>query len=227
MTKSEVKDIIEWDIVNWSNTIDYWSKNIDLKSGVFQCLELGSNKGGLSLWLALNGHSVVCSDLESPEKLASVLHEKYHMQDNIQYESIDATQIPYTNAFDIIIFKSILGGVSRNNKNEFKKKAIDSIYAALKPGGVLLFAENIEGSAMHKFFRKKFVSWGKDWNYLEITELDGLFASYKNFQYTTVGFLGAFGRNERQRTFLGNLDQIFAKFVPENKRYILAGIAEK
>ncbi|MBA3705554.1 MAG: methyltransferase domain-containing protein [Bacteroidetes bacterium] len=227
MTKDIVNDIIDWDITNWSKTIDYWSRNIDFKDKNFKCLELGGRKGGLSLWLAIDGHNVICSDLEPPEKYALELHRKYEVQKKISYQSIDATKIPYDNFFDIIVFKSILGGISRNNRNELKKKTIDEIHKALKPAGVLLFAENIEGSFMHKFLRKKFVSWGNEWNYLKINELDELFSSYKSVKYITVGFFGAFGRSKKQRNVLGKFDRLFERIVPRNKRYILIGIAEK
>ena len=33
----------------------------------------------------------------------------------IIYQDIDATNIPYENYFDIIVFKSIIGGIGRNN----------------------------------------------------------------------------------------------------------------
>lgn len=226
-TSETLKDIITWDIVNWSKALDYWTKNVNLKEKNLRCLELGGRNGGLSLWLALNENSVLCSDLESPEKFAFELHKKYKCNTRINYQSIDATKIPFDNYFDIITFKSILGGISRNNENELKKKTIDEIYKALKPGGKLLFAENIEASFIHKFFRHKFVNWGSEWNYLKYNEIESLFSSYKSIKYTTVGFWGAFGRNETQRIILGYFDKIFEKLVPISMRYVTIGIAEK
>ena len=68
---------------------------------------------------------------------------------------------------------------------------------------------------------------GGEWNYLKINEIENDFVSFKNVQFITVGFLGAFGRNEKQRTILGKLDKFFEHLVPKRKRYILIGIAKK
>ena len=61
----------------------------------YKCLELGARQGGLSLWLALKGNSVVCSDISystQPHELqkAKDLHKKYNCEDRISCESIDA-----------------------------------------------------------------------------------------------------------------------------------------
>lgn len=226
MDKQILHDIIGWDIVNWSKALTYWEQHTELNKGQLTCLELGGREGGLSLWLALKGHKVICSDLQSPKKNASEIHRNYDCKSPIGYEAIDATNIPYENKFDVVTFKSILGGISGRN-NDLKKKTINEIWKALKPGGVLLFAENIESSFLHRFLRKKFVEWGKDWNYLKFDELSDVFSSFTSIDYITVGFLGAFGRSEKQRTFLGKLDRAFEKLIPLKKRYILIGVARK
>jgi SAM-dependent methyltransferase len=227
MSPEILKDIVDWDVVNWSKAIEYWEKTIDLKDKNLCCLELGGNKGGLSLWFALQGNNVICSDLNSPEADASALHQKYQTGTKITYEAIDASNIPYTDHFDVIAFKSILGGISRNGNNELKKTCIDQIHRALNKNGVLLFAENLEGSWLHKILRKRFVSWGKEWNYLPFSEIPVLFSAFKKISYVTVGFWGAFGRTEKQRFVLGKLDRIMEQITPSSKRYIVIGIAEK
>jgi len=227
LKEKDLKDIIGWDITNWSKAIDHWESELRFENQKYNCLELGGQKGGLSLWLALKGNNVICSDLDSPETRAFEIHKKYACKNLIQYQAIDAKNIPYEDHFDIIAFKSILGGISRNGKDEIKQKTINEIHKALKPGGVLLFAENIESSFLHRFLRKQFVTWGKDWNYLKVNEIEVIFSSFKSVKYITVGFWGAFGRNEKQRNILGKFDRLFEKFVPKGKRYILIGIAEK
>jgi SAM-dependent methyltransferase len=227
MEKELLEDIIEWDIINWSKALKYWKSKIDIVSKNYYCLELGGRKGGPSLWLALNGNNVICSDLESPDEIASVLHKKYQCEDVITYEAIDATNIPYQDHFDIVIFKSILGGISRNGKDKLKAKTIFEIHKSMKPGGKLLFAENLESSFLHKFLRKQFVKWGDEWNYLKYADIDNLFSSFTSVKFITVGFFGAFGRTERQRQFLGRADNIFEKVVPQSSRYIVIGVAEK
>ncbi len=225
-TNLSVKDIIGWDVVNWGRSLKFWSRFIDNKNRL-KCLELGSNKGGLSLWLAMKGNEVVCSDLEIPGEETVIFHRKHNLTGKISYKKVNALDIPYIDYFDVVIFKSILGGISRNHNDELKKKTLDEINKALKPGGVLLFAENLEASIVHKFFRKKYVKWGGNWNYLKLDELDEMFLSYSKVEYITTGFCGAFGRNEFQRSILSRLDGIFERFIPEKKRYIVIGAAIK
>lgn len=221
-----LKDIFLWDVENWSKALEFWERYLpqDLKG--FKVLELGCGKGGLSLYFAKKGANVICSDLDYP-KDAETFHKKYGLNNIIKYTSINALNIPYDNYFDIICFKSVMGGVSRNGKNENKKSMVNQIYKALKQGGYLVFAENLEGSILHKMSRKLFVKWGQSWNYLKITELNDLFKDFSEFHYKIYGFLGAFGRNENQRNILGTLDCFVTNIVPPKWRYIVFGVAIK
>lgn len=222
-----VKDIIDWDIVNWSKALHFWESKHVFDSTAQECLELGGRRGGLSLWMALKGNRVLCSDYEFDETEARKLHEKYNCHERISYQDIDATAIPYKNHFDVIAFKSILGGICRNDNDALKSKTIEEMYAALKPGGKLVFAENLTSSFVHRFMRKRFTNWGAAWNYLDYHEIDAVFSSFKKVELVTIGFFGAFGRTEGQRNFLGKIDNIIAPLVPKSKRYIVAGVAEK
>ena len=227
MSKQLIEDIIEWDVKNWSRSLRFWANFIELKDGGKNCLELGGRRGGLSLWLAINGHKVICSDVESPELEASKKHVKYSCIQNVRYESINATDIPYENKFDIVVFKSILGGISGNGRDELKQKAIFEIHKSLKPNGKLLFAENLESSVIHKMLRRNFISWGDRWNYLKFQEIDSLFSIFGNVQYETTGFFGAFGRSERQRRLLSHFDSVIKPIIPKSKRYVVFGVAVK
>lgn len=227
MQKKLLHDIIDWDIVNWSKAIPFWERHADLKNErKLKCLELGCNQGGLSLWLAQKGFEVICSDLENPEQIAKAKHQKYGNLP-IKYEAINALNIPYENEFDIVIFKSILGGLSRGGNQQNKKKAVGQIHKALKPGGKLLFAENLSASKMHQFLRKHFIKWGADWNYLKINEMNWLFEDFKTINYKTVGFFGAFGRSEAQRSLFGKIDTVIDPALGKKVQYILIGVAEK
>ncbi len=222
------KHIIQWDVINWSEAIKCWEKGLNDVSNKPNALELGAGKGGISLWLAMKGCNVICSDLYNPEDNAEKLHNKYHDKKNISYQAIDVLNIPYNNYFDIIVFKSLLGGVGRNNNRKKQFLAVEQIYKALKPGGVLFYAENMVGSGMHKFFRKKFVRWGNEWRYLHLNDIDELFDHFSENNYCTRGYLGAFGRREWQRNILGWFDRFFFNnIIPQSKRYIVFGIAKK
>lgn len=219
-------DIIDWDTANWSKSIPFWEKHAALSQKPLKCLELGSNNGGLSLWLAQKGHEVICSDLDNPIVKAKEKHKKYGVLP-ITYQSINALDIPYENEFDIIIFKSILGGVSRGGNQKNKKAVLEQIHKALKPGGQLLFAENLAASKLHRFLRKHFIKWGDDWNYLKLDELEWLFSDYSQISSKTIGFFGAFGRSEAQRKFFGKIDTVIEPLLNSSLNYILLGVAKK
>ncbi len=227
MDKILIEDIIDWDVSNWSKAIDFWEDALSQTNENIEALELGGNKGGLSLWLASKGYSVICSDLNSPEENAKELHKKYNLDKKIQYAAIDATAIPFDNKFDAVAFKSILGGISGGGKDHLMQKTIDDIYKSLKPGGVLFFAENLESSAMHRFIRKRFVSWGARWNYLKYKDIEPLFQQFSELNYQTIGFFGTFGRTEKQRRMLSKLDKLLSKLIPQSKKYIVFGTAKK
>jgi len=220
MERGVIKDIVVWDIVNWSTAIKYWENNAQVKNKNYECLELGSSKGGMSLWLALNGNNVLCTDLNGPEDGAHRIHEKYNCSSRITYGAMDATNIPHENKFDVVIFKSIIGGIPQD-----KTKTLTEIHKALKPGGKLLFAENLEATFLHKILRRNFGT--KGWDYLKMDEIDKVFTAYNKVNYTTVGFFGCMGRNEWQRNFLGKVDTVLNWIIPNRSKYILIGVAEK
>jgi SAM-dependent methyltransferase len=224
MERGVIKDIVAWDIVNWSSAIKYWEDNAQVTNKNYECLELGSSKGGMSLWLALNGNNVLCTDLNGPEADAHRIHEKYSCTPRITYAAMDATKIPYENHFDVVIFKSIVGGISSGNQQN-KAKTLNEIHKALKPGGKLLFAENLEATFLHKILRRNFGT--KGWNYLTFNEIKDVFSSYHKVHYKTTGFFGCMGRNEWQRNFLGNVDNMLSWVIPNKSKYIVIGVAEK
>jgi SAM-dependent methyltransferase len=222
------KDIIEWDYVNWSEAIAFWHRKSSIHRGESKALELGARNGGLSLWLASLGCDVICSDINGPSEIARKLHRKYKLDSKITYTEMDATAIPYENTFDIIIFKSVLGGIGRNNQMELQIKTFNQIYKALKPGGELFFAENLIASPIHQFFRRRFVRWGSEWRYVSRKEIMDWTSNYSEIKLKSVGFLGAFGRNEWQRDLLGTLDRIFFNYtIPDSWKYIIIGVARK
>ncbi len=216
-----VSDIIEWDIHNWSKQIsffeDYLTKDMEMK----KALALGERYGGISLYLASYGLNVICSDIYNPKDIAEPLHAKYKITGKIEYQAIDALNIPFENYFDLIAFKSVLGGIARNGNTVNKTLMFQQIYKSLKPGGILLFSENLSGSILHKLSRKLFVKWGSNWNYSTKEEIKKLLTPFKNVSIKTCGFLGSFGRTEKQRTILGQIDDYIEDIIPDNWHYII------
>ena len=227
MDKATLKAIIQWDIKTWGRAIPYWEAAVDWQ-GVESCLELGGREGGLSLWTALKGKKTVCSDLEDVQLTAEKLHGGYQIGNLIRYEDIDATRIPYENEFDIILFKSIMGGIGRNGNIAQQQAAFDQIYKALKPGGSLLFAENLTGSWLHRQLRKLFVRWGGSWRYVSLGEMDAFLSKFSSYELKTTGVVAAFGQGEAQRNLLASLDEaVFNTLCPSSMHYICYGIATK
>ncbi len=218
------KDIIQWDVKNWGQALDFWQPYLtDKKKG--EALSLGERHGGLTLWLAQQGWKVVCTDLNGVSEEAHALHQKYNIAEKVSYESANITQLPYEdNRFDVVVFKSVLGALQHKDN---QLKALQEIHRVLKPGGHLLFAENLVAGKMHQKLREKYVSWNSYWRYLNLaTDMD-LFAHFNEFNYQTHGVLGLLGRNEAQRNFLGGLDRVVSKMSSSKSHYILIGACKK
>jgi len=223
-----IKDSIGWDIVNWSKSYKLMNQFIDI-SKLSNALELGVGHvgGGYSLYLASsNNINVVCSDFKEIDDNVKSIHKKHNVHQNITYSKINALDIPYENFFDIVVFKSILGGIARND-SDLLVKVSDQVSKSLKKNGLLFFSENIRSTSIHMFARNNFSNGmgNNGWRYLSIDEITN--ALNKNFNclsYDTKGFLGCFGMNEVQRKILGNIDSlIFDKILPKNYLYCFFG----
>jgi SAM-dependent methyltransferase len=221
------RDIIQWDVKNWGKALQYWETRVDW-SKVENCLEIGGREGGLSLWLALKGKKVICSDREKTKETAEKLHTQYKVTDRITYQDIDATNIPYEGFFDLIVFKSIVGGIGRGYNKEIQAEVFRQAYKALKPGGVLLFAENLKASAFHRFFRKRFTKWSVYWRYPTLDEMNEFLKDFSSTELHTAGILGTFGRSESQKDLLAGIDNaLLDSLTPESWKYFVIGVAKK
>ncbi len=227
-TKIKLSEITGWDIINWLATVSYWEANTSHDLSKSLVLMIGAHNGGLSLWLAKKGSKIICNDLDGLTNKEKENHKRYGLSHLIEYQSIDALDIPYDSYFNVVLFRSALGGIGRNNKIELQTRTIAQIYKSLKPKGELLFAENLPASPIHRFFRQHFGKWGTEWRYVSIEEIKEFFSIFSSFKYKTVGFLGTFGRNEWQRFILGLLDRLIFNYVtPQSWRYVIIGIAIK
>ena len=233
MDKDYEAAVVEWDISNWSRAIDYFETKADNYIASFTdhpplALDIGARNGGLSLYWAKKGASVVCSDVtDSGFEKARELHKKYGVAHQIVYEKIDALHIPYKDKFDIITFKSVLGGVASNlNGYENARKMMQEIHRALKPGGTLFFVENLAGTRFHMFCREHFRRYGKRWHYFTISEIKENLNCFASFDYKVFGFMGAFSKGKSGLVF-GNIDRYIDSFLPEECHYIISVICKK
>jgi 2-polyprenyl-3-methyl-5-hydroxy-6-metoxy-1,4-benzoquinol methylase len=58
---AELRKYVEWDVRNWAIAFDFWLTNSAKRLSECTVLEIGTNYGGLSLWLASRGAKVVRS----------------------------------------------------------------------------------------------------------------------------------------------------------------------
>ena len=165
--KRFLRDVFEWDVVNWSAALHFWQDHLQVELAGASALEIGAHDGGLSLWLAMKGANVICSDMRETRKQAREKHVLYGVTEKIKYQKIEARDIPYENCFNVIVFKSLLGGVRGYFGDDAHVQVVSSIFRSLKPGGQLLFAENLEASGLHPFHEEQIRQLGKD---MEIPE---------------------------------------------------------
>jgi SAM-dependent methyltransferase len=228
LTKTELAAFIEWDVRNWSSALDFWLAHTTQKISTCSALELGTRNGGLSLWMALQGARVVSSDVALPGQTALEMHQNHGVSHLVQYEAINATNIPYTMSFDVVMFKSVLGAIGRFGGKQGQSNAVKEMHKALKKDGELFFAENLIGCWAHQLLREKFVRRGNTWRYVSIEEMEEFLRPFSEVHYRTFGFIGALGRSELQRNVLSILDKsVFNVAVPDRWKYIIVGVAKK
>jgi SAM-dependent methyltransferase len=222
---NELQKFVEWDVRNWSAALDFWLANSTQNLSESRVLELGTDYGGLSLWFASQGARVISSDLNGVRREAVERHAQSECAPLIEHLAVDATQIPFENEFDVVVFKSVLGGIT---PKERQARALREIHKALKPGGELFFAENLVASPVHMFFRRRAIKWGKTWRYVTAEEMREFLAPFAETRLATNGFAGTFGRTEAQRSLLALGDRlIFDRLVPDRWKYIMTGVARK
>ncbi len=222
------RDILEWDTSNWSKALDFWEAHGPSSMNGMTVLDVGARNGGLSLWAALRGAEVTCSDCFLPLKKARPLHQAYGLSSQINYVEADVVNLPFeSNRFDGVMLKSVLGAVGHDERFERQCRACREIHRVLKPGGWFLFAENARASFLHRSLRRFFTPHGARWRYLGLDELPMLLSPFASWSYQSFGVLGLLGRSERQRDTLSRLDTLLEPAVPSRWRYAVCGMARK
>lgn len=233
-------DVFRWDVANWSRHVGIWEGAIQKVKGGYPVttskrplgLEIGADwGGGLALWMALHGIDVVASHYD-PKGWAgsdtSYLDEAtrvlagYGVAERVRFQQLDIFHMSDADAYDVIMIKSVLGGLG---DVERQQRAVERLHAALRPGGVLLFAENVRGTPLHAAFRA--LKRGRSWYYPRLQETRAIFSPFRDVTYRTTGVLAAFGLREAQRRWLGRADGVLSRFTPPNWHYVCIGYATK
>lgn len=221
------KDVLSWDARTWAKAASLWEDRLASWGDDLECLEVGAGPGGPALLLALKGHRVTCSNWSNTREQATPLHERYGMRDRISYEDIDVVDIPYTEKFDVIVFKSVLGGLAEHGKSS--KDAIREMHRALKPGGRLIFAENLRGTIFHRLARAiAYRVRRASWRFTTEKEMRELLEPFAHYEIQTTGVLALFGVTEGQRRALAVVDDAgLNRIAPSSWRYVAYGVATK
>lgn len=224
LSKNEKKKFFEWDYYQWSESMMIWRKYLENSSDKI-ALEIGARNGGLSIMLSNKYDiNVICTDLTNPEGRVHLIHHEFDLN-KISFKRSDVTSLNFDdNTFDIVVFKSVLGGL-KSRKQQLK--AIREIYRVLKPGGVLLFAENLVSSKIHQFLRKKFIKWSKHWRYLELKDLNEYLFQFKCIEKETTGFFSNLLPLQFLKYITYRIDMLFIKLIPKKFHYLTYGAAIK
>ena len=210
-------EYIKWDETNWARALNYIEDNKVNKFHNKHVLELGCGDNPLSIWAAHQGGKVICSDIFKPQsKILLKLKEE-----RIEFKIIDALDIPYRNHFDFIIFKSLLGGIGRNNFLENQIFAMEQIKKSLKKGGECLFIENMQSTFLHSLYRRRFGAGRNNWYYPSLENFQTMSKNFSNVKFCSFGFLGSTNK------LLKKIDTKFDKILPKSWHYIYAGIYQK
>lgn len=221
-------EVVEWDVATWAKAVSFWRQHAGERLRGARVLEVGTRDGGLTHWLVAEGATVVASDVHGPTPLAVGRHRDYLADGRVTHIEMDATDIPFNREFDAVVFKSVLGSIGGAVGAAGQDAAIRGMFRALKPGGLLLFAENLESSPLHLWLRRRMVAWGSQWRYMQFDEMRDALREFESVEYSTAGFLATLGRSERQRQLLAGADSlVFDWAVPRRWNYVMFGIARK
>lgn len=228
--REDASNYFEWDIYNWSRALRLWAPKIlelKKKGTNLKGLEIGGRHGGLSLMLANEFKiKMTLTDLQISTKQINFIknHDKF---DLITFDIQDVMELSYdSEQYDLIIFKSVLGSLG-NAENQII--ALSEIHRCLKPGGVVLVAENLRSTWLHSLLRYIFNPWSR-YNWYYPTKIDfsnslDLFFSEKKIQH--FGFIGLFSRKKRINYFLSRVDLILSPLIPNSWKYIVFGWGSK
>lgn len=227
-----LQDILQWDTETWKSALHLWEAVLPQNLSTYTALELGASQGGPSLWLALKGAQVICSDLYNPRPQSQALHERYGVSKRIDYQAIDIRHLPFADhSLDIICCKSVLGGIKKFSNQDPKPHIMTEIQRVLKPGGWFLSADNLYASWLHHQLRQRFIVWSRGWEYFSIETLMALLSGFDTVHYTTAGITALLGRTHAQRQWLGQWENQVQRHIPLKQwarwHYVMATASQK
>jgi ubiquinone/menaquinone biosynthesis C-methylase UbiE len=229
--RDEAATYYEWDVATWSRSLPVWKAKLDeaenTTQGPLTCLEIGARGGGLTRLLAKSERRrVVCTDINEGAFLAREGNSTIGPLERgrIEYCSANVLELPFRDcSFDIAVFKSVLGALGTF---EAQQRAVAELRRVLRPGGSLLFAENLEASALHRAARQRFVPWARYWRYVTLDDMASFLSEFSQTNLNSTGLSAAFVTKARPlERAASSLDRVIESLAPARWRYVCFGWA--
>jgi ubiquinone/menaquinone biosynthesis C-methylase UbiE len=225
------REVVQWDVPTWWRPMEYFGEVVRARALQGKSvLELGARDGGTALYLAkFHGMSVVATDIDPIQSKCRALHERHGVSDLITYDVADATNLQFDDAsFDAVVIKSVLGGIAAAAGTQAMARAADEMRRVLRPGGVVLFAENLSASWFHRKARSA-RAWSGEWHYPSLAEIESVFSRVGPPELKTTGFSAVFVPESfpRLKQVAASIDKCTERLVPRSWQYVGFGHSVK
>ena len=206
-----------WNYKSWSHAFKV--SNFQLPNRLDRILEIGASRHSMvSLIFDGLASEIVISyytgeQREGIEQYLASVRQKYHLKSKYVLEQADATTVE--GSFDIVIMKSVLGGLFRQKSSTISDATgfIGSLVSrAVKPEGLLISIDN--GKSILERALSRFGARKNQWRFFRKSELTGAirqteFGLISSFSFETrLGYVGYILDNY----VIYPLDLIFFKF---------------
>jgi ubiquinone/menaquinone biosynthesis C-methylase UbiE len=229
-------DIFDWKAASWNRLFREILLSVEFSPTGKTVLEVGAHKGGLSLFFSLLGCSVICSDVnvESMSR-AKQLHSGWGRC--CSYMAMDVRTLPLrSESLDVVIMKSVLGGVYSCDGENAAIESIWEAYRVLKKGGLCILLEQLRGDPLSCWIRsRKFPA--RNWHYFRKEEFDQANSAnlVKEFEKVKLKCLTFFSHILEQKFSPNSIlvraacivDQMVERFVRDNWKHLIGVVAIK
>lgn len=216
-----------WNYKSWSHALKL--SNLELPYRVDKIIEIGAGKNSMTA-LLFDGlaKEIVISyyrqqDREAVEQYLNSVRQRYKLYSKYVFKQVDAFNL--VGSYDIVIMKSVLGGLFRN-RNSSISDANDFIAhlvsTRLKPGGQLISIDN--GKSILERLISKFGARKNKWFFYKKLDLRNTtkqtgFGLLSSFCFETrLGYVG----NIIDNFVIYPLDLILVKFWRHNPTIIVS-----
>jgi hypothetical protein len=188
-----------WNYKSWSHAFKV--SNFQLPNRLDRILEIGASRHSMvSLIFDGLASEIVISyytgeQREGIEQYLASVRQKYHLKSKYVLEQADATTVE--GSFDIVIMKSVLGGLFRQKSSTISDATgfIGSLVSrAVKPEGLLISIDN--GKSIFERALSRFGARKNQWRFFSKSELSGAirqteFGVISSFSFETrLGYVG-------------------------------------